>query len=111
MCLLLSAMADQETKSMLLTDKDAILTTLTIKAMNFGLHEDSFDDLPIASTRHRAPTNESHRGLLKNAINLLSFILPFYRHTEGDCQEGDEDFEFTFVCNQRLLHPVADGTG
>ena len=68
MCLLLSATAEGGTKSMLLADKDAILTTLTIKAMNFGVL-DAFDDAPLAPPtghRYRSATNTSANSACKS---------------------------------------------
>ncbi|XP_055333001.1 calcium-activated potassium channel subunit alpha-1-like [Paramacrobiotus metropolitanus] len=68
LCALLTATSDNGVDSVLLADKDAILTSLTIKAMNFGNQENNFfsDSVPVTrSWRNSASVN------LRNANPML----------------------------------------
>ncbi|GAU91176.1 hypothetical protein RvY_03484-1 [Ramazzottius varieornatus] len=56
--LLLTATTGLDGGGSLLSDRDTILASLTIKAMNFGMLDDAFNDTPIAVSRHR-PTHRT----------------------------------------------------
>jgi hypothetical protein len=62
MCLLLTSSSGAQTSDSILSDKDPILTSLTIKAMNFGLSDDHYNDRPIIAGKGAfyKPNGQTH---------------------------------------------------
>ncbi|OQV20960.1 Calcium-activated potassium channel slo-1 [Hypsibius exemplaris] len=76
MCLLLTATSGSHSdQDSVLMDKDPILTSLTIKAMNFGLSEDSLSDAPIIfSTESKKRNGQVPNGALSALVFKQSLV-------------------------------------